>query len=65
MIKRIPFTVKDKTEIIETETKAGYLLIEEQRYIDGNYLVFTNEKEMDIIAAIDALKSRIEKLEGA
>lgn len=69
MEKIIDFTDETKKTIIAEQKALGFRLIEEQRHIDGNHLIFTDEPYIepepprDPLAEIDELKARVEKLE--
>jgi len=58
----------DRIELIKQANQDGFRLIEDQIYIDGNHLIFTNELHIepeparDLEAEIDELKEVIEKL---
>jgi len=66
--EKIPFNDENRAEIIAKQAALGYRLVEEQRHLDGNWLIFTNEPEppelpRDLPGEIDNLKARVEKLE--
>ena len=60
-------TEGERKRIINEQIALGYRLKEEQRYIDGNHLIFTDEPEpgppRDLATEIDDLKARVETLE--
>lgn len=43
MIKVIDFTDETRGDIVAEQEALHFRLVEEQRYIDGNYLIFTDE----------------------
>lgn len=64
MLKVIDFTDENKEKLITEYRALGYTLIEEQRYLDGNHLVFDDGiPPRDLAAEIDDLKARVEDLE--
>lgn len=74
MRRIIDYTDDTKETIIAEQEAQGFRLIEDQRYIDGNHLIFSDEPlpralaaEIDEIKAkmadYDDLKARIEDLE--
>ena len=54
MIIKLSFTDENRLDIIADQTALGYRLTEEQRHVDGNYLVFTDELPVDWQADWDA-----------
>lgn len=74
MRRIIDYTDDTKETIIAEQEAQGFRLIEDQRYIDGNHLIFSDEllpralaAEIDEIKAkmadYDDLKARVEDLE--
>ena len=70
MIKKIKFTDKTKQSIIAKQKTLGFRLVEEQRYEDGNWLLFTDEEYIkpepirDVYLELDQLGARLDKLES-
>ncbi len=73
MNEKINYTdEKERQEVISSNTANGLRLVEDQRHEDGNFLIFTNEPYVepeptepsrDLLAEIDELEARIERLE--
>ena len=64
MKKVIDYTDEIRETIITEQANLGFILVEDQRHFDGNYLVFDDGKpERDLAAEIDDLKVRIKTLE--
>lgn len=62
----IDYTDETREAIIAEQLALGFILIEDQRHLDGNHLVFEGKPEpvRDSAAEIDGLKARVGKLEG-
>ena len=64
MIKKLTFTDETRKQIIADQAKQGFRLFEEQRHIDGNHLLFTDEPPVrDLAVEIDDLNARLKELE--
>jgi ubiquinone biosynthesis protein UbiJ len=66
MEKILDYTDETREAIIAEQKALGFILVEDQRHLDGNHLIFERDlaSEVDEIKAnIDDLKARVGKLE--
>jgi len=69
MRKILDYTDETREAIIAEQEALGFILVEDQRHLDGNHLIFERDLASEVdeikakIADYDDLKARVEKLE--
>lgn len=63
-MERIAYTDENRISIISDKKREGKILLEDQRYTTGNYLVFVIQRPPDPVDEIVSLKQRVSALEA-